>query len=114
MALLSVSQIDWSPFHYRVMDTMFYDGLRTFTVFAAGFVVASTIRYFRETREHRDSAHTLVVWSNFVVALVFMLIEAEQIGRPLLVWRLPAIDVALALMIMSIRKMRSQREKERT
>lgn len=103
-------QIHWGWLHYRVADHMIIDIWRYGLILLAFYGLGAALYYFHTVKE-RNPLHVWAVIVNALIAVFIVLQEAEQVGKPMLVWRLPyqtALILAVWWSIQIARRSRSR------
>jgi len=111
VALPQTSEIHWRWLHYRVSDHIIIDLWRYGVIVLAFYAIGAGIWYFYKQHHVKSRTRTSAVIVNEMVSLLIVLQEAEQIGKPMLVWRLPyqtALIIAVWYSIQVSRRARKQ------
>jgi hypothetical protein len=104
-----VGSVHWRWLNYHIGDHIIIDVWRYGLVLLAFFSIGAGIFYWRGVRR-KIALHSYMVIINTLVAILFILQEVEQFGKPMLVWRLPYETVVLTFIWAVIRASHRLRE----
>jgi len=104
-------QIHWPWLHYRIPDHIVIDLWRYGIILVAFYALGAGLWYFYKQHHTRNKMRTSAVIVNTLISVFVVLQEAEQIGKPMLVWRLPYQTIMIAAVWYSIRVSRRARAK---
>ena len=102
-----VGTLNWAWLNYRINDHLIIDLWRYAVIILAFFAIGVLAVHLRDRIRDR-----LVLAGSITHALVGMFIilqEVNQLGKPMLVWRLPFATIILVSMIITTRVSRDER-----
>jgi hypothetical protein len=103
-----VGQIHWTWLTYRIADHLWIDAWRYAVIVGAFFAIGAAWFYYTRV-EHKIRVHSIYVCTNTAVAIFIILQEAQQLGLPMLVWRLPYQTLIVCLIWWSVHESRRLR-----